>query len=39
VQAAEPCDFLVWEMTGRETIASDGSGGERERLPSVPDVV
>ena len=32
-------DFIVREMTDRKTVASDGSGGERERLPGVPYVV
>jgi hypothetical protein len=39
VQAAELCDFIVREMTGGKAVASDGSGGERECLPGVPDVV
>src|SRR5579864_1744076 len=39
VQPAESRDFIVLELTGCETIASHGAGGERERLPGVPDIV
>jgi hypothetical protein len=39
VQAAELCDFLVLEMTGGKAVASDSSGGKRECLPGVSDVV
>ena len=39
VQATELRDFIVREMTDRKAVASDGSGGERKRLPGVPDIV
>ena len=39
VQATELRDFIVREMTDREAVASDGSGGERKGLPGVPYIV
>ena len=39
VGATEPRYFIVREMANREAIASDGSGGKRNRLPGMPHVV
>src|ERR1019366_9627213 len=37
--ATELHHFIVREMADREAIASDGSGGKRNRLPGMPLVV
>jgi hypothetical protein len=38
-EATELRDFIIGEMAYRKTIASNGSGAEGERLPSMPNVV
>src|ERR1035437_417330 len=39
LQATEPRDFIVREMTDRKAVASNSPGGESERLPGVPYVM
>jgi hypothetical protein len=38
-EATELRDFIIGEMAYRKAVASNGSGGEGERLPGVPYVV
>jgi hypothetical protein len=39
VQPAELRHFIIREKTCGKALASDGSGGQGESLPGVPDVV
>ena len=39
VQPTDPRDLIVRKVTDSKTVASDGAGGQRKRLPGMSDVV